>query len=82
VPADLLRAPDTGQFAEAALDFTVPEPLPDADLLGLLPRVCVTPHIASMTWPRSPARATIANLRRHVRGEPLLGLLVDRLRGY
>lgn len=55
VPADLLSALDTSQLAEAVLDVTVPEPLPDADPLWLHPRVCVTPQIASMTQPRSAA---------------------------
>jgi glyoxylate/hydroxypyruvate reductase A len=81
VAADLLRALDSGHLAEAVLDVTDPEPLPPGDALWSHPRVQVTPHIASMTQPRSAARAVIDNLRRHARGEPLSGL-VDRGRGY
>lgn len=81
VAADLLQALDSGQLAEAVLDVTDPEPLPPDDALWLHPQVQITPHIASMTQPTSAARATIANLRRHARGEPLVGL-VDRGRGY
>jgi glyoxylate/hydroxypyruvate reductase A len=79
--ADLLRALDAGQLAEAVLDVTDPEPLPDADPLWSHPRVRITPHIASMTQPQTAARVVIDNLRRHARGEPLVGL-VDRAHGY
>ena len=80
-PPICCRALDSGQLAEAVLDVTDPEPLPPDDALWLHPQVQITPHIASMTQPTSAARATIANLRRHARGEPLVGL-VDRGRGY
>lgn len=79
--AELLQALEEGQISEAVLDVTDPEPLPQADALWLHPRVRITPHIASMTQPRTAARVVIDNLRRHARGEPLLGL-VDRGRGY
>jgi glyoxylate/hydroxypyruvate reductase A len=81
VGADLLRALDAGQLAEAVLDVTDPEPLPESDPLWLHPRIRITPHIASMTQPHSAARVVIDNLRRHARGEPLVGL-VDRVQGY
>jgi len=79
--ADLLRALDAGQLAEAVLDVTDPEPLPETDPLWSHPRVRITPHIASMTQPHTAARVVIDNLRRHARGESLVGL-VDRARGY
>jgi len=79
--ADLLHALDAGQLAEAVLDVSDPEPLPEADALWLHPHVRITPHIASMTQPHTAARAVIDDLRRHSRGEPLVGL-VDRVRGY
>lgn len=81
VAADLLRALDEGSLAEAVLDVTDPEPLPLGNALWAHPRVRITPHIASMTQPRTAARAVIDNLRRLARGEPLSGL-VDRSRGY
>jgi len=65
----------------AALDVTDPEPLPPADPLWSHPHVRITPHIASATQPQSAARVVIDNLRRHARGEPLVGR-VDRIRGY
>jgi glyoxylate/hydroxypyruvate reductase A len=79
--ADLLRALDAGQLAEAVLDVTDPEPLPSSHPLWSHPRVRITPHIASMTQPHTAVRVVIDNLRRHARGEPLVGL-VDRTRGY
>lgn len=81
VAADLLQALDEGHLAEAVLDVTDPEPLPPEHALWSHPRVRLTPHIASMTQPESAARVAIDNLRRHARGEPLVGL-VDRARGY
>lgn len=81
VTADLLQALDNGQLAEAVLDVTDPEPLPPESPLWLHPHVQITPHIASMTQPHSAARVVIDNLRRHTRGEALVGL-VDRARGY
>lgn len=80
VPA-LLAALETGRLAEAVLDVTDPEPLPPEHPLWRHPRVRITPHIASMTHPDSAARRLIDNLRRHQRGEPMVGL-VDRDRGY
>lgn len=81
VAADLLRALDEERLAEAVLDVTDPEPLPSDHLLWRHPRVQITPHIASVTQPQTAARVVIDNLRRHARGEPLVGL-VDRTRGY
>jgi glyoxylate/hydroxypyruvate reductase A len=81
VADDLLRALDAGQLAEVVLDVTDPEPLPLSDPLWSHPRVQITPHIASMTQPQTAARVVINNLRRHARGEALVGL-VDRVRGY
>jgi glyoxylate/hydroxypyruvate reductase A len=81
VSADLLHALDASQLAEAVLDVTDPEPLPSDHPLWQHPRVQITPHIASMTQPQTAARVVIDNLRRHARGEALVGL-VDRVRGY
>lgn len=81
VAADLLRALDAGQLTEAVLDVTDPEPLPSNHPLWRHPRVRITPHIASMTQPQTAARVVIDNLRRHAKGEALVGQ-VDRVRGY
>ena len=41
----------------------------------------MTPHVASMTQPRTAAPLVIDNIRRFERGQPLLNM-VDRKRGY
>jgi phosphoglycerate dehydrogenase-like enzyme len=45
----LLQALDRGHLAGAALDVTVPEPLPAGHPLLEHPNVIVTPHVASST---------------------------------
>jgi glyoxylate/hydroxypyruvate reductase A len=81
VEEDLLAALEGGQLSAAMLDVAEPEPLPPGHPFWRHPRIWLTPHIASMTQPETAVEAVIANLRRHARGEPLLGL-VDRRRGY
>lgn len=81
VQDDLLRALDTGHLSAAILDVTDPEPLPAGHPLWTHPRVAITPHIASDTQAESSAMVLLDNLRRHRRGEPLVGV-VDRSRGY
>jgi glyoxylate/hydroxypyruvate reductase A len=78
---DLIAALDAGRLSEAVLDVTEPEPLPQGHALWRHPRARVTPHIASMTQPKSAAAAVLENLRRYEAGEPMIGL-VDRARGY
>lgn len=81
VEADLLAALDSGHLSAAILDVTDPEPLPPDHPFWSHPRVWVTPHVASTTHADSGGEAVIENIRRHRRGEPMLGL-VDRGRGY
>lgn len=81
VEADLIEALDSNHLSRAILDVTEPEPLPPAHPLWRHPRAFVTPHVASMTQPETAAPILLDNIRRHQRGEPLLGL-IDRTRGY
>ena len=81
VQDDLLRALDEDRISAAILDVADPEPLPPEHPLWTHPRVILTPHIASETQPETSARVVLENVRRHQRGEPLVGL-VDRGRGY
>lgn len=78
---DLLAALESGQLAHAVLDVTEPEPLPPEHAFWRHPNISLTPHIASMTQPETAAQVVLDNLRRHARGEPMIGL-VDRTRGY
>jgi glyoxylate/hydroxypyruvate reductase A len=77
----LCAALNSGQISHAVLDVTDPEPLPADHPLWRNPRVLITPHIASMTQPKTAAHFVLDNLRRHRTGQPLVGL-VDRTRGY
>ncbi|MBR0669639.1 glyoxylate/hydroxypyruvate reductase A [Roseomonas soli] len=81
VAKDLLAALESGQLSAAMLDVTDPEPLPPDHPFWSHPRIWLTPHVASMTQPETAVEAVIANLQRHRRGEPLVGL-VDRRSGY
>jgi len=81
VDSDLLEALDSGHLSRAILDVTEPEPLPAEHPFWAHPRVFVTPHVASMTQPETAAPILLENVRRHQRGEPLVGL-IDRDRGY
>ena len=76
VQADLIAALESGQLAGAALDVTVPEPLPANDPLWDAPNILITPHVAGQfhlyTVLDNIARIAGENLRRLAAGEPLL----------
>lgn len=79
--AALLAALDRGHIAHATLDVFDVEPLPADHPYWRHPRVTVTPHIASVTRPRTASRAIAANIARGLGGERLVGV-VDRGLGY
>lgn len=81
VEEDLLAALEAGQIAYATLDVFQEEPLPPAHPFWRHPRVTVTPHIASITDPRTVADLVAENVRRHRAGEALLHV-VDPELGY
>jgi glyoxylate/hydroxypyruvate reductase A len=81
VDADLLAALDAGHIAGAALDSFNEEPLPPAHPYWRHSKVFVTPHVASLTTPRTAAREVAIDIRRLERGE-LPRHLVDIERGY
>ncbi|TDB78153.1 hydroxyacid dehydrogenase [Micromonospora sp. KC723] len=66
----------TGRI-EAVLDVTDPEPLPADHPLLHLPNVLVTPHLAGSQGHelRRLGEFAVAEVRRLVRGEPLLGAI-------
>jgi len=73
----LLVALRTGSIAGAALDVVDPEPLPTGHPLWGDPHVMITPHIAN-TMGRMIIEITPLveeNVRRFLRGDPLLGLI-------
>ncbi len=77
----LLTALTAGLLRHATMDVYDVEPLPPNDPYWTHPRVTVTPHIASVTRPKTASQSIIAQIARHQRGEPFLHV-VDRARGY
>lgn len=81
VEQDLLDALDTGQLSQAILDVTEPEPLPRDHPFWTHPRILLTPHIGSMTQPKTAIEAVLDNIARHCAGKSMVGV-VNRQRGY
>ncbi len=79
--ADLIAALDDGHLAGAVLDVFRTEPLPAGHSFWTHPKITVTPHVASVTDPRSVADQVAENIRRVRDGRPLLHL-IDRRQGY
>jgi len=77
----LLDALDQDRLSAAVIDVTEPEPLPADHPFWSHPRIMLTPHIASVTQPSTAAMAVSDNIRRHLQGQDLIGL-VDRNRNY
>lgn len=81
VEADLLTAIGKGLIAAATLDVTQVEPLPLGHPFWAHPDILITPHIAGLTSPKSAAPQIAENIRRAMRGEPLLNQ-INLVRGY
>jgi glyoxylate/hydroxypyruvate reductase A len=77
----LVAALRSGQVGEATLDVFREEPLAPAHPLYTFEQVLVTPHLASVSVPRSAAEQVVENIRRVRAGKPLLNI-VDPGRGY
>ena len=70
------RAMQNGKLWGAALDVTVPEPLPEDSPLWDIPNLLITPHVAGgmrleITRKRC-IEIALENLRRYLAGEPLM----------
>ena len=79
--AALIAALDSGHLGHAVLDVFRAEPLPPGHAFWAHPRITVTPHISAETRPATAAGVAAENLRRAMRGLPLL-YLVNPLQGY
>jgi glyoxylate/hydroxypyruvate reductase len=79
--AALIAALDSGHLRSAMIDVTHPEPLAPEHGFWMHPKIILTPHIASVTQPKSAACTVIENIRLHLSGRDPIGL-VDRTRGY
>ena len=81
VEADLIPALDGGHLAGATLDVFDDEPLPADHPFWRHPKITVTPHVASISDPRSVADLIADSIRRVEAGEPPLNV-VDPAAGY
>lgn len=72
VDNDLLGALETGQIAGATLDVFRQEPLPKNHPFWQHPNIRITPHIASVTNPKTAAKQIIENYHRLQLGKRLL----------
>ncbi|WP_460135274.1 2-hydroxyacid dehydrogenase [Pseudomonas sp. S1_E04] len=81
VEEDLLEALGSGQLSGAVLDVLQEEPAPTDHPFWDHPQIVLTPHIAAMTQPASAFGVLLENIRRHQRGEHMVGE-VDRHKGY
>ena len=81
----LIKALESGKLRGAALDVTVPEPLPKDDPLWDAPNIIITPHVSgnmSLDVTRELAVDMFCkNLERYARGEALHNV-VDLKIGY
>lgn len=81
VADDLMAALDSGHLAGASLDVFETEPLPEGHAYWRHPGIVVTPHVSSLSEPRTGARILAAQVRRCLAGEDMEHL-VDRTAGY
>lgn len=81
VENDLLEAVERGRIAGATLDVVRQEPLPADHPFWGDPRILITPHVGGFTSPEGAAPQVAENVRRAMRGDPLL-YQVDLSRGY
>ena len=79
----LLAALEDGVIAEATLDVTTPEPLPDGHVLYGHPNVLISPHISWRGGDQDGMflERLLSNLDAYVQGEPLQ-YRVDPVAGY
>jgi glyoxylate/hydroxypyruvate reductase A len=81
VEEDLVEALASERLSGACLDVFRTEPLPAGHPFWSHPRVTITPHVASLTFPRDVAPQIVDNYRRVRAGQPPLHV-VDPQRGY
>jgi len=84
VESALVEALQSGHLAGAVLDVTDPEPLPPESRLWEYGNVIITPHVGGQSARRAEnmTRMFCVNLRRWMRGEPLVNYLADKRLGF
>jgi glyoxylate/hydroxypyruvate reductase A len=78
---DLIAYLDSGHLSGATLDVFIEEPLPSDHPFWGHPKIKITPHIASVTNPRSCVAQVLENYDRMKHNRPLLNI-VSRQKGY
>ncbi len=73
VEADLLSALDSGKIAGAMLDVLATEPADESHPFWNHPNIILTPHIAAVTSAENGGRLLLENIRRDLKGEPMVG---------
>lgn len=81
VEEDLLKMLDSEHLSGAALDVFRQEPLPETHPFWKNKKIKITPHIASVTHPKSVVPQILENYERMKQGLDLKNL-VDRMKGY
>ena len=81
VEADLTQMLDNGHLSGAALDVFRTEPLPEDHSFWDHEKINITPHIASVTNPKSALSLILENYRRMENKEDLINE-VDMKKGY
>lgn len=72
VDEDLIELIDNGKLSGACLDVFSIEPLPEDHPFWSHPNIMITPHIASLTNPKSVAPQILENYQRIKSGQPFL----------
>lgn len=72
VEQDLMYSLDQGHLSGALLDVFREEPLPGNNPLWSNPKITITPHVASVTTPKSAIELLLDNLMRLKAGQELL----------
>lgn len=80
----MIRALKEGWIAGAGLDVFETEPLPEDSELWDMDNVIVSPHCTDVTttYHIESAKLLCENLKRWLKGEPLLNVVEDKARGY
>lgn len=78
---DLIELIDNGHLSGASLDVFSDEPLAKEHPFWKHAKINITPHIASLTNPKSVALQIIENYKRMKKNRPLLNV-VSRNKGY
>ena len=69
VENDIIRAIEEGKLTGAFLDVFEKEPLPNNSPLWQNPKIKITPHIASLTYPKESIRQALENFQRIKNGK-------------